>query len=50
MSNTNYDRLKSSGKEEMACTIAVLMAYACLDESEREDFNAFALTRDSYKN
>lgn len=47
---TNYEHLKGETREEMACTIAVLMAYARLDESEREDFNAFVLIRDAYKN
>lgn len=47
---TNYERLKNSSKEEMAAIIGELMAYAKMDDIERDDWNLFTLNRDLYKN
>ena len=46
---TNLERLQTCSQEELASSIAALMAYVAVDEADLDDWSVVALLRDKYK-
>lgn len=46
---TNFERLQTCSREELASSIAALMAYVAVDEADLDDWSVVALLRDRYK-